>query len=288
MPPGSADSRGADIREEAIVRVLPEITASHPEADLAYDPAAERYILGPRGGLVTFRCTGMVRYGNTGTLAATTHQTTVLQANVPITVVTGAPVAGPPFVQASGQLIPFTAAAGRIGRTLHAGIIGPDGQDSNWISGASWKVGYALSAPLSIDSPPAAIYYPAYVLPPPEGVSPVPPLPGNPFAVRGGVPCAGAPGTSQAVHVHLVDDDPLFDVTLVDAIIGTTVPAGAFADVLIPYEYASLGLFSDADGHVAGGADTSGECSTQVYQELVIPGWTPNPDSTRITVDVAP
>jgi hypothetical protein len=49
-----------------------------------------------------------------------------------------------------------------------------------------------------------------------------------------------------------------------------------------------LSLYTDAAGHVAGPQGFSGETSTAVYQELVLPGWFANQKSGDITVEATP
>ena len=58
--------------------------------------------------------------------------------------------------------------------------------------------------------------------------------------------------------------------------------------MLIPYESSAPRLFKDDNGYVAGVNGTSGEKQADIYQELVTPGWTPNPKSSTVKVKAAP
>ena len=275
----SGESVGADVETEAIVRVV-EVKSAHPTAD--FD--ASNNTLGSKGGLITFVCTGMVPDASR-TLTIATAGGAELQKNVPI-----------PFSGIDGVLTSFTVEATRIGRTKGADIIGPDGRDSNLfgIGGATWNVGYAVGGASyggwsGMKSPHVVVEFPAYELPTPEGTSPVPPLPGNPFKVTGGAPCTGSGGGTQSVRVLVKHRNGFpVDPILVDATFNTPVPAEAFADVLIPYESSAPRLFKDDNGYVAGVNGTSGEKQADIYQELVTPGWTPNPKSSTVKVKAAP
>ena len=274
-------SVGADVETDAIVRVR-EVKASHPEADFHVDPVSGDYSLGSKGGLVTFVCTGMVQ--NAGRkLSIRTSWGTKLQTSIPI-----------PFSGTPGVLATFVVVAERIGRTLDADIIGPNGQENNGgLGGATWNVVYKVSGGAYAgwterESAPVKIEFPKYVLPPPEGSSPVPPPPGNPFTVTGGVPCTAAGGGTQQVNVQLMDWNLVSpNRLLVKDTIPTPVPAQAFANVLIPY-VGQLHLYKDTSGWVAGKDGTSKEAKAEVYQQLIVPGPTPDQESSSVSVQVEP
>jgi hypothetical protein len=112
----------------------------------------------------------------------------------------------------TGELQTFKV-KGYIGRTIDSDLLGRDGQAHNpfGVGGADYHVGYEVSGAdycgWGRQSPGEKIEMPEYELPAPDGISPVPPPPGNSFTLEGGVPTTGVPGGVQNVHIIVYDND---------------------------------------------------------------------------------
>jgi triacylglycerol esterase/lipase EstA (alpha/beta hydrolase family) len=274
----STTSLYAGVVQDAIVQV--KYSKAHTNADLNLSVTPP--VLGTKGGIVKVTCTGMVNGGGR-------HVTIVsddLWPNPDDTLHDNIAVS----YSGSGELQTFTV-EGRIGRTVDADILGPDGQDNNLfgIGGATWDVGYKMSGTTYTDwsvmqSPPRKIKCPKYQLSPPSGTSPVPTAPGNPYTCEGGTPTTGTPGSIQAVRLQVFDYDVLSgNELLYDDFVYPTVPAVSFANALIPYS-GTVFLFKDSAGKVAGVDGSSGDISADIFQKLPDIGKT----SGNVTITVTP
>ena len=274
---GSTTSMYAGVVQDAIVQV--KFSKAHDTADLSM-PASNPPVLGTKGGIVKVTCTGMVNSGGR-------HVTIVQDDLAPNPDNTLHDSIAVPY-SGSGELRTFCV-DGKVGRTVKASILGPDGWANNLQGGANWDVGYKMSGNAYAEwnvkqSPPNRIEYTSYQLPPPSGTSTVS-TNGNPFTCEGGVPTTGTPGGTQNVRLRMIDNDPWpnFNNVLVDVIFSQAIPTTSFIGALIPYSH-DVTLFKDGGGYVAGTNGSSDEVSTAVFQEL--------PDigeySGNVNVTVAP
>lgn len=271
---GTASVLGGVV-QEAIVQV--KFSKAHPDADL--DMSTEPSLLKSKGGIVKATCTGMIKdSGRHVTVVYDGVLDQKLHDNISV------PYGG------SGDLETFIV-EGRIGRTVDADILGPDGQENNLgTGGETWDVGYEMSGSAYADwnarqSPPTSIEYPAFEMSPPSGTSPVPSTPGNAFTCEGGVHTTGTPGGTQNVQLRVIDNDlwPNPNDLLVDVTFPQSIPAASFSGALIPCSH-DVNLFKDSGGHVAGADGSSDESSAQVFQELPDIG----EHSGTVTITVTP
>jgi len=166
-------------------------------------------------------------------------------------------------------------------------VVGPNGSVTSMGGGdASWQIGFNVSAP-DLQSPPYEMIIEDFVLPPPSGPATVG-SGGSNYTVEGGAETSGS--GSMNVRVRLVDDDLLFNDTLVDLSPSLSIPSNSFDDAVIPYSFSSgFNLFLNGSGDIAGAAGSSGDTSIDLFQELVDMGLlNTNITSSIVTVTAAP
>jgi Predicted acetyltransferases and hydrolases with the alpha/beta hydrolase fold len=291
------------VNPDAIVQTVLTMPASNPSY-------LTDNILGPHGGVVTIKCTGMVPdNGRTlsiiadGSLAAG-YNDTVLHGPFSLT--------GPacPYGIYLHKLKSFSI-TGTIGRSICSipGIPGSwnelrgpnDYVGVRWDITDSWDIGYEIDGSsyygFELQSPPTRMEFSTEPVLDPlvkEETSSQPPSqppfqisgPTN-FIARGGFhvseDAVSSETRTQQITIKIYDEDTVLDDLLVNKTISVVHALNVFAGILMPYE-TSIELTKDSSGHISGAQGSSGESTAQVYQELIELSGISNPESQ--TVDI--
>ena len=291
------------VNPDAIVQTVLTMPASNPSY-------LTDNILGPHGGVVTIKCTGMVPdNGRTlsiiadGSLAAG-YNDTVLHGPFSLT--------GPacPYGIYLHKLKSFSI-TGTIGRSICSipGIPGSwnelrgpnDYVGVRWDITDSWDIGYEIDGSsyygFELQSPPTRMEFSTEPVLDPlvkEETSLQPPSqppfqisgPTN-FIARGGFhvseDAVSSAARTQQITIKIYDEDTVLDDLLVNKTISVVHAPNVFAGILMPYE-TSIELTKDNSGYVSGAQGSSGESTAQVYQELIELSGISNPESQ--TVDI--
>ena len=260
--------------------------------------------LGPHGGVVTVKCTGMVPGSRTlsiivdGSLSSG-YSDTVLHEPFNLS--------GPYFLLEQ-KLKPFSI-TGTIGRSINTilgiswnEIRGPSGYVGvRWDLTDTWDIGYEIDGTsyygFCMQSPPTRMEFSTEPVLDPlvkEETSSQPPSqppfqisgPTN-FIARGGFhvseDAVSSETRTQQITIKIYDEDTVFDDLLVNKTISVVHALNVFAGILMPYE-TSIELTKDSSGHISGAQGSSGESTAQVYQELIELSGISNPESQ--TVDI--
>ena len=256
--------------------------------------------LGPHGGIVTVKCTGMVPdNGRILTIVADELLDENLHCNISLT--------GPacPYGVYLHKLKSFSV-TGTIGRSFNGNediIRGPNGYTTHLLFNPNnFDIGYEISGDdeyygFCMQSPPTRMKLSTNPVLDPlvkEETSSQPPSqppfqisgPTN-FIARGGFhvseDAVSSETRTQQITIKIYDEDTVFDDLLVNKTISVVHALNVFAGILMPYE-TSIELTKDSSDHISGAQGSSGESTAQVYQELIELSGISNPESQ--TVDI--
>jgi hypothetical protein len=160
----------------------------------------------------------------------------------------------------------------KYGRLYEGKATGPDGESGALFLG-SVDIGYEYTGIPGGQSPHTKLILPDYVLDPPVKLG------GIVVSLKGAIDVTGAGSGFQWTTTHAFDrDGPLSEDLLESKLVHVPHPQGAWDGVLIPYETTAI-LIPDSNGHISGNQGTSGEASAEVFQYLIRPGFSINPES---------
>ena len=256
--------------------------------------------LGPHGGIVTVKCTGMVPdNGRILTIVADELLDENLHCNISLT--------GPacPYGVYLHKLKSFSV-TGTIGRSFNGNediIRGPNGYTTHLLFNPNnFDIGYEISGDdeyygFCMQSPPTRMKLSTNPVLDPlvkEETSSQPPSqppfqisgPTN-FIARGGFhvseDAVSSAARTQQITIKIYDEDTVLDDLLVNKTISVVHAPNVFAGILMPYE-TSIELTKDNSGYVSGAQGSSGESTAQVYQELIELSGNSNPKSQTIDI----
>ena len=263
--------------------------------------------LGPHGGIVTVKCTGMVPdNGRILTIVADELLDENLHCNISLT--------GPacPYGVYLHKLKSFSV-TGTIGRSFNGNediIRGPNGYTTHLLFNLNnFDIGYEISGDdeyygFCMQSPPTRMKLSTNPVLDPlvkEETSSQPPSqppfqisgPTN-FIAKGGflVTADGVTGHTQRVKVEVYDkNDNATDILLEEGSVDVPLDPKVFAGILMPYEINSssldpIELTKNGSGHISGSKGSNGKSTAHVYQKLIIPSGLPANKSKSATIEI--
>ena len=234
--------------------------------------------LGPHGGVIAVKCTGMVPSSRNlsiivdGSLAAGYSDTVLHEPFNP---------PGPSSPYPNIHKLKAFSITGTIGRSINTilgiswnEVRGPSGHVGvRWDLTDTWDIGYEIDGTsyygFELQSPPSQMEFSTSdALDPLVGCITI--SDSETYIARGGFHVSqdaiNSQNRTQRITVKVYDEDTVLDDLLVEEDVDIELDSNVFEGILMPYETYNIVLSKDSSGYISGSEGSSGESEAEVYQ----------------------